>query len=129
MNPPIEASSLDGKAVLLLLLSRKDPSEQYLFRGLAHWTGSGIEVRSEDGNDAVSVPLVHAEKSSFEPNVLPHLVADPQDTSLALGMAEGATYCIPTFLTQVPQGAIRTPRLIGGLATGREDEIFLMQVR
>ena len=129
MNPPIPASSLDGCRVLLILLGRANPDNQYLLAGTARWTGSKLEVHGDGAGAPVPIPLVHAERSSFEPAMLPRLIGAEEHEAMAMRLAAQVYCCIPTLVDEPPDGALPTPGLIGGLGMGGDGELFLMQVR
>ena len=126
----MKAADLDGKPVLLILLSRTNGYSQYLLPGTGHWTGSAFEVRPDPPSPPFPVPLVHVERSSFEPHMLFHAVGADVHWPAAEKLAQGVARCIPTFLDgEAPASAMATPGLIASLGTGPDGELFLFQVR
>jgi hypothetical protein len=126
----MKAAELDGKPVLLILLTDTPGYTQYLLPGTGHWTGSAFEVRPVIANPPVPVPLVHVERSSFEPEMLFNLVGAEEHWPTAERLLQGVARCIPTVLEgEPPPSAIPTPGLIASLGMGAEGELLLFQVR
>jgi hypothetical protein len=123
-------ADLDGKPVLLILLSPTNTQRQYLLAGTGRWTGSAFEVQPQPPNPAVTVARVCVEQSSFEPEMLFNLVGAESQWPVAERLARGAARCIPALLEDdPPPGAQLTPGLIASMAIGPEGQLFLFQAR
>jgi len=116
--------------VLVILLTTAPGYNQYLLAGTGHWTGSAFEVRPGGADPPVPVPLVHVERSSFEPDMLFNLVGADEHWPTAERLLHGVARCIPTVLEGAPPpSATPTPGFIASLGMGAEGELLLFQVR
>ncbi|MGH7713063.1 MAG: hypothetical protein ACREOG_17355 [Gemmatimonadaceae bacterium] len=123
------ASALSGKRVLLIMISRSNPESVWLITGRGQLIDSTFQVVPDSGAAPVAVVAVDLQDNAFEPTVLPHLVGEETYLPLARQLADDVARCIPMFVDQMPVGAKPVPGFLGGLATGPNGKIFLMQVR
>ena len=125
----MSSSALSGKRVLLIMISRSNPETVYVLTGRAQVIDSTLQVVPDSGGTPITVQRVDLDENSFEPAVLPHLVGDETYLPLAGQLASEVARCIPMFADQIPASAVAVPGFLGGLATGPNGKIFLMQVR
>jgi hypothetical protein len=123
------SSALSGKRVLLIMISRSNPESVYLLTGRAQVIDSAVQVVPDSGGTPVAVQRVDLEDNSFEPAVLSHLVGEETYLPLAGQLADEVARCIPMFVDQKPAPARAVPGFLGGVVTGPNGKIFLMQVR
>ena len=121
-------ASLAGKRVLLLGLSRIAPENAYLTLGIGRVVARHLEVVPEHGQEAVSVSERDLRYNVFASATLPKLVTDAY-VLMARRLAAQADRCIALLMDHPPRGAKCMSDFIGGLALGRQGQIYLMRVR
>jgi hypothetical protein len=124
----VESRQLDGEFLLLLLIERASPHRVHLLTGRARWDGTALVVGSGSRSD-VQVHSTELERDGFTPAVLPKLVGDEKYVPMAEQYASKVRWCVPMLVDEVPESAEAVPGFLGGLATGRNGELYLMQVR
>ena len=124
----MESRQLDGEFLLLLLIEQASPHRVHLLTGRARWDGTVLAVGSGSPSD-VQVPPTELERDGFAPAMLPKLVGDEKYVPMAEQFARKVRWCVPMIVDQVPAAAEAVPGFLGGLATGGNGEVYLMQVR
>jgi hypothetical protein len=123
------ADSLDGKSILVILLSARDPEQVYLLSGIARTHGSLVVIAPYHGGAIVSVSRRDIEQNGFAPTVLPRLVAEDKYLPLVDSIARQNVWCVPVLSDSLSPEATPVPGLLGGVAVLVNGQILLRQVR
>lgn len=123
------AQVLEGQRLLLILIDRAHPESTYLLTGVGRWTGSQLDLFPDGGAASVSIGPSDLELNSFSPEMLPRLIGNQQYLPMVEQIQQEVVRCVAMLIDHPPESAVPTPGLIGGLVTGQDGRLFLMQVR
>ena len=125
----LRGATYDGKPVLVILISRKDPHAVQLLTGTAQWTGDHVKIVPNSNGPAIDLDAVDSDTNAFNPDVLPSLVADDRYLPLVNDLRQRISWCVPVFVDKPRPDATSTPGLLGAVAGGPDGKLFIFQVR
>ncbi|GKS60511.1 hypothetical protein YTPLAS18_40380 [Nitrospira sp.] len=122
----MKAADLDGQKVLLLMIDRSEMDETGLAAGTARWTDGCLEVVLPGSAAVVQVRSVDVEHGGFPPDRLSDLISTKAIMHLVEECAEGASWCVPMFISRMPEQVETLTCIFAGMASRADDVIRLM---
>jgi hypothetical protein len=122
----MKAAALDGHKVLLLMIERSVIDETGLAAGPGRWNGEHLEVTLPGRPQAIQVRPIDVEHGGFSPDRLKDVVSTKTIMHVVEECAEGVSWCVPMFVTDMPKQAEILTCIFAGLASRADGVVLIM---